>query len=130
MHVLNFAVAIVDELAITNLRLGWELGPPRAALRVDGDVADREAQLGDVDLAKTDQRVAVKRIEAATRDRELAHGGAPHFSRMVLSDSCSGLFTTSQRCHAVGSINLTISCSTQLRRSFGSIASSSQHRSP
>ena len=95
----------------------------------------REFQLGDLDTSKADQRIFSQRLKIPHADCELRHGaalprGAPHFSRMVLSDSCSALFTTSQRRQAVGSIWLTISCSTQSRRSFGSIASSSQQRLP
>src|SRR5215813_5952651 len=56
--------------------------------------------------------------------------GFPHFWRIPLNDSCSALLTISQRFHATGSINFLISRLTQARRSFGSIASSSQHRSP
>src|SRR5262249_4050618 len=62
-------------------------------------------------------------------DGDLAHG-RPQSLRIVLSDSCSALFTTSQRSHAMGSIRLSISRSTQSRRSLGSIASSSQHSWP
>jgi hypothetical protein len=53
-----------------------------------------------------------------------------HASKIDVSDSCSAPLTTSQRCHATGSINSMIALSTQARRSLGSIASSSQQRSP
>src|SRR5262249_17937098 len=56
--------------------------------------------------------------------------GAPHFSRIVFNESCSARLTISQRFHATGSINFLISRLTQARRSFGSIASSSQQRCP
>jgi hypothetical protein len=46
------------------------------------------------------------------------------------SDSRSAALTASQRAHAVGSISDLISSSTRSRRTFGSIASSSQHRLP
>jgi hypothetical protein len=57
---------------------------------------------------------------------------APLFqlSSTVRSDSCSALLIISRRFHATGSIRLLISRSTQSRRSFGSMASSSQQRSP
>jgi hypothetical protein len=60
---------------------------------------------------------------------QLGHD-APHFAMIVLSDSCSALLIRSQRSHATGSINFVIAFSTQSRRSLGSIASSSQQRSP
>jgi|SoimicMinimDraft_13_1059741.scaffolds.fasta_scaffold08339_1 hypothetical protein len=47
---------------------------------------------------------------------------------MDCSDFCSSRLTRSQRSHATGSINSLIASSTQARRSFGSIASNSQHR--
>src|SRR5262249_1582716 len=73
---------------------------------------------------------------AAVVDRDHWRGGgarghnAPHCSMVVFSDSCSAWLTISQRFHATGSINFLLSRLTQARRSFGSIASSSQHRSP
>src|SRR6516164_2599260 len=55
---------------------------------------------------------------------------ALQFAMIVFSDSCSALLTASQRAQASGSISSTMASSTQSRRSFGSIASSSQHWSP
>ncbi len=68
-------------------------------------------------------RVADATVTSAAHD-------APHFSRIVFSDSSSAWLTVSQRCHATGSINSTIEFSTHSRRSFGSIASSSQQWCP
>ena len=45
--------------------------------------------------------------------------------KIVLSDSCSALLTTSHRSQATGSISFSIAALTQSRRSLGSIASSS-----
>jgi hypothetical protein len=55
---------------------------------------------------------------------------AGQFDRIVCRDSSSAALTVSQRAHAVGSISSSIACSTQLRRSFGSMASISQHLAP
>src|SRR5262245_16345803 len=98
---------------------GSSSGPPAARIREDGPAAKTFS--GEIDDA---------RVKSMMADGAPGGHGAPHFSRIVLSDSCSAAFTTSQRCQATGSISLTISRSTQSRRSFGSIASSSQHRSP
>src|SRR5262249_2798465 len=59
-------------------------------------------------------------------DRAVPHR-ITHFAMIVFSDSRSARLTASQRFHATGSIRFLISRSTQSRRSFGSIASSSQH---
>src|SRR5262249_42281885 len=59
--------------------------------------------------------------QAAIREAQAGTHGAPlQLSSTVRSDSCSALFTTSQRFHATGSISFFISCLTQSRRSFGS----------
>src|SRR5262249_39809285 len=89
-----------------------------------GKTADGDGvrQSGDLDVEGPGRAAVRKALAAGHRD--------PHFARTVFSERCSALLTLSQRFHATGSINSSIACSTQSRRSLGSIASSSQHRLP
>src|SRR5438067_7304251 len=88
------------------------------------EAAQRDQQPGDL---------GVLHLDLAQRDRDqagAAHRPAPHWLRTVCSDSCSTLFTAAHRFHATGSISAAICSSALPRNSFGSIASSSQQRSP
>ena len=69
-------------------------------------------------------------LSAAAIGKAAAAHRCPHSASTERNDSCSARSTTLQRSHAVGSMRLAISVSTQARRAIGSSASSSQQRFP
>jgi len=77
---LDFAIGIVDQLAVPDLRPRRELGPAVLTFLVDRNVANDEPQFVDSNLTEAAQRVAVERIEPTARDGELAHHACPKHS--------------------------------------------------
>jgi len=88
VDVLHLPGRILDQRAILDLRLRWQLRPARFALLVDSDVADREPQFRDRDLGKAAQGIAHQRVKAFAGHRELASGadghGAPRESSVIV----------------------------------------------
>src|SRR5262245_52394763 len=80
MEILNFPVLIVHKLAVSDLRLRGQLGPARAALLVNCDVADDETQFVDANLSEAAQRSATERMEPTAHNCELRHYACPHGS--------------------------------------------------
>src|SRR5262249_21541231 len=93
-----------------------------------GELRMREHHLAQPSLASRYKGGAV------VGERERGHAPPPltpfQPSSTWCSDSCSALLTAAQRAQATGSTNSRTALSTQSRKSLGSIASSSQQRSP